>query len=126
MLRYGATVAAITAAVGLGLWLLRPRLGAAALRGAAAGTLLAAVAAVGVMTLTAWAFGKSQKVFFAALAAGILGRLALFGGTILVIALKRPPGLDLNATAAALLGLYVVFQILEIRMAAGRMAARRG
>jgi len=125
VLRYGLLVAGITAAVGAAVLLLRDRLGAAAARGALAGALLAAVAAIAVMVLTAWSFGKSQKVFFSALAIGILGRLALFGGTILGIALRRPEGLDLNAVAVTLLGLYVVFQILEIRMAARRMAARR-
>lgn len=126
VLRYGLLVGGITGLVGAGLVLMRGRLGESTVRGAAAGAVLAALAAIGTMVLTAWSFEKSHRVFFSAMAAGILARLGLFGGAILVIALRRPAGLDLNALAATLLGLYVVFQVLEVRLAARRMSGRRG
>jgi hypothetical protein len=125
-LRYGLLVAAITGAVGLALVLLRGRLGEAVVRGALVGAVLAAVAAIGAMALTAWSFAKSQRTFFSALTLGILARLGLFGGVFLAIAVRRPAGLDLNATAVALLGLYVVFQAIEVRLAVKRLAGRKG
>lgn len=126
VLRFGLLVAGITAVVGAGLVLARERLGEAVVQGALAGAVLAAAGAIGAMALTVWSFEKSHKAFFAALAVGILARLGLFGGALLAVGLRRPAGLDLNATATALLGLYVVFQVLEIRLAARRMNSGKG
>lgn len=123
-LRYAVAVAAITGAVAAGLFLARGRLAEPVLHGALLGAGLAAVGAIVAMLLTAWTFDKPPRVFFSALVAGILGRLALFGGALLVTAALRPAGLDLTATAVTLLGLYVAFQVLEVRLALKRVKTK--
>ncbi|MGH9750271.1 MAG: hypothetical protein ACRD6R_10145 [Candidatus Polarisedimenticolia bacterium] len=123
-LRYAAAVAAITGAVVAALFLARGRMAEPVLHGALLGAGLAAVGAIVAMLLTARTFDKSPKVFFSALVAGILGRLALFGGALLVTAALRPAGVDLTATAVALLGLYVAFQVLEVRLALKRVKTK--
>jgi hypothetical protein len=123
MVRYAGTVVAIA---GLALacgWLARDRLAPAALGGAALGIALAALGAIGGMALTAWAFARGQRAFFAALVTGILGRLFVYGAALVYVALKT--SVDSTATAVALLGSYVAFQIVEVRFALVGLAGRR-
>ncbi len=121
--RYAGTVVAMAGlALGCG-WLVRDRLDPPAVGGAALGITLAAAGAVTGMALTAWSFGKGQRVFFAALVIGILGRLFLYGAALVYVALKT--AVDPTATAVALLGSYVAFQIVEVRFALVGLAGRR-
>jgi hypothetical protein len=94
-------------------WLLRERLGLAVAQGVSLGAMLAVAGAVGGMALTAWAFNRNQRQFFAALVFGILGRLVSYGAVLVYVALRT--SIDTIATASSLLGFYVLFQILELR-----------
>lgn len=109
-------VAALALAAAAAAWIGRGMISAAALRGTVLGVALAASGAIAGMVLTAWSMGKEQKVFFAALAGGILGRLAVFGAALAYVGLRAPGAIDATATAAALLASYVVFQVLEVRL----------
>ncbi len=116
-------IAAVAAGMG---YALRARIGEAAWRGVAVGVVLAAVGAIAAMLLTDWAFGKERRVFFAALGAGLLGRLVLFCGALLAVALRWRDRVDATAMAVALLGLYVVFLVMEVRLAITRLRTRNG
>jgi hypothetical protein len=114
ILRYAALVLLIAAAVpaaiiGWGGGLERP-----AVRGILLGAVLASAAAIAGMALLAWSFGRGHRQFFGALVLGILGRLLVFGGVLVYVAL-RAAAFDLIASAASLLGFYLVFQVLEMR-----------
>ena len=113
--RYTGTVVLLAALGFIGFWIWRERLGEAAARGASVGLGLAAAGAVAAMILTSWAFGRNQPKFFAALMLGILGRLALYCGALLYVGLRT--SLQPLAMAVAMLGSYVVFQVLELRFA---------
>jgi len=113
--RYGLRVLALAAVALAGGWWYRDRMAAATLRGGMLGVTVAAAGAVGGMLLIAWAFEQDQKRFFGALAAGVLGRLALYGAVVVIVALRWPGTIDAVATAVALLTAYVVFQSLELR-----------
>ena len=76
---------------------------------------LAAVGAIAAVALNRWGFDKDSRRFFAALTLGILGRLLLYGAALVYVALRTR--IDVTATAASLLGFYVLFQIVEIRLA---------
>ena len=104
----------------------RFRVGDPAWRGLIAGVVLAGAGAVAGMILTDWAFDKDRKVFFAALGTGLLGRLFLYCGALLVAALRWRDSVDATAMAGALLGLYVVFQVIEVRLAITRLRTRDG
>ena len=86
------------------------------------GAALATVLAVGSLVLAVWAHDKPQRVFLAALAAGFLGRLFLFGGGVALLATATD--FPVAAFMASLFGYYVLFQILEVR-ALRRLAAAR-
>jgi hypothetical protein len=115
-LRYASVVAALALAAAAAAWIGRGMVPAASLRGTVLGIALAASGAIAGMMLTAWSTGKEQKVFFAALAGGILGRLAVFGAALAYVGLRAPGAIDATATAVALLASYVVFQVLEVRL----------
>jgi hypothetical protein len=125
-LRQAAMVAGITAIAAVAVHALRLRLGEPAWRGAIAGVLLAGAGALAGMVLTDWAFDKDRKLFFAALGAGLIGRLVLYCGALLLTALRWPEQVDAIAMAVAMLGLYVVFQVLEVRLALRRLRTRNG
>lgn len=119
--RYVAVVVALGAAGAVGLWLFRARLGPEVLQGAVVGGTLAVVGAIAGLILSAWGFDKGQKQFFGALLLGILGRLVLYGATLIYIALGT--SVDLIATVVAMLGLHVVFMVVEIHFALRRVRA---
>jgi hypothetical protein len=75
------------------------------------------------LILSAWGFDKGQKQFFGALLLGILGRLVIYGATLIYVALRT--SVDLIATVVAMLGYYVVFMVLEIRYALRRLRAEK-
>lgn len=119
--RYLAVMLAVGAAGGLALLPLRARLGPEAVQGALVGGSLAVAGAVVGLLLSAWGFDKGQKSFFAALLLGILGRLVVYGATLIYVALGS--SIDLIATAVALLGFHVIFMVLEIHFALRRLRA---
>jgi hypothetical protein len=124
IVRYAGTILLLAGACTVALWLWGHALAPAVQRGILAGTALAALGALAAMGLTAWSLHRSQKTFFAAMVLGILGRLVGYGAVLVYVALKTT--LDPNATAAALLGFYVIFQVIEVRFAARRLKGSRG
>jgi hypothetical protein len=125
-LRQVIVVVGITAVAAGTAHAFRFRIGEPAWRGLIAGAVLAGAGAVAGMVLTDWTFDKDRKVFFAALGAGLLGRLFLYCGALLVAALRWRDSVDATAMAGALLGLYVVFQVIEVRLAITRLKTRNG
>ena len=116
--RYAALVALFGAAGVAAAWLMRERLGSAAARGAMLGAGLATAGALAGMLLLAWALDRGTRAFLAALALGILGRLVVYGATLVYVALRTQ--MDLMATVGALLAFYIAHQVLEIRFALAR------
>lgn len=121
--RYIGTVVLLAALGLVALWIWRERLGEATARGASVGLGLAAAGAVVGMMLTSWAFGRNQQQFFAAVMFGILGRLGLYCGALLYVGLRTT--LQPYAMAAAMLGFYLVFQVLELRFVVKRLKRGR-
>jgi predicted membrane protein len=124
--RQAAVVIGITAIAAGAAHALRFRIGDPAWRGAIAGAVLAGAGAVAGTILADWAFERDRTRFFAALGAGMIGRLVLYCGALLVAALRWADRIDTIAMAGALLGLYVVFQVLEVRHAVRRLRERKG
>ena len=118
--RYLAVVLLLGAAGGLAVWIVRGRLEPEVMQGALVGGSVAVAGAIAGLLLSAWGFDKGQKQFFAALLFGILGRLVVYGATLIYVALGT--SIDLIATAVAMLGFHVVFMIVEISFALRRRA----
>ncbi len=113
--RYAVAVALIAAAGSACIAAFRGRIEEASVRGAILGAVLAAAGALLGIALLAWSTGRGAREFVGAVALGILGRLALFGGALVFVGLRRPEGLRITAVAASLLGFFFVFQALEVR-----------
>jgi len=112
------------AAGGLVLAIVRTRLEPEVMQGALVGGTLAVAGAIAGLLLSAWGFDKGQTQFFGALLFGILGRLVVYGATLIYVALGT--SIDPLATAVAMLGFHVVFMILEIHFALRRLRAGSG
>jgi hypothetical protein len=115
ILRYAvwlAVLGATGAAVALAL---RGRLGETSFRGVLAGEAVAAAGALFGAALLARAFERGPRAVFAAIVAGILGRMVLYGVALVWVALRTP--LNATATAISLLLFYGVFQSLEVGLA---------
>jgi len=124
ILRYAALVVLIAAAGSAAAALWRGGLEGPVARGVYLGAALASFGAIAGMGLLAWSFGRGQTQFFGALVLGILGRLLVFGGVLIYVAL-RAPAFDLIASAVSLLGFYLVFQVLEMVFVLKGLAGRR-
>jgi len=124
ILRYAALVLLIAAAGSAAIAFWRGGLESPVTRGVLLGAALASFGAIAGMALLAWSYGRGQTQFFGALVIGILGRLLVFGGVLVYVAL-RAAAFDLIASAASLLGFYVVFQVLEMRFVLKGLAGRR-
>jgi len=122
--RYLAVVLLLGAAGGLVLAIVRTRLEPEVMQGALVGGTLAVAGAIAGLLLSAWGFDKGQTQFFGALLFGILGRLVVYGATLIYVALGT--SIDPLATAVAMLGSHVVFMILEIHFALRRLRAGQG
>lgn len=122
--RYLAVVLLLGAAGGLVLAIVRTRLEPEVMQGALVGGTLAVAGAIAGLLLSAWGFDKGQTQFFGALLFGILGRLVVYGATLIYVALGT--SIDPLATAVAMLGFHVVFMILEIHFALRRLRAGQG
>ena len=77
------------------------------------GAGVATVLAISSLALAAWSYDKSQATFLSALLGGFLGRLVLFGGTVVVLITMT--GLPVAPFMAGLFAYYVLCQVLEIR-----------
>lgn len=119
--RYAVLVLLLGTVGALVLWMSRGRFEPEQLQGAAAGGSVAVAGTLAGLVLTAWGFEKGQTQFFGALLFGILGRLVVYGATLIYIALGT--SLDLIATAVAMMGFHVVFMIVEIQFALRRLKA---
>ncbi len=95
--------------------MLRERMPPGVFPGAVLGIVVAMAGALGGLLLTAWAIDKGQTQFFGAMVFGILARLMVYGAVLVYVALRT--AIDVVATAGALLAFYVLFLILEIRLA---------
>ena len=96
----------------------------AAVEGTVLGAALAAAGGIGGIVLIRWGLGQNQRKFFAALGATILGRLLLYGAALVVVALRTT--IDLTSTAASLLAVYVLLQIVEVRVTVRGLSKGRG
>ena len=124
ILRYAALMLLIAAAGSGGFVWWRGGVASPVERGVLLGAALASFGAISGMAMLSWSFGRGQTEFFGALMLGILGRLAVFGGVLIYLGLRRG-AFDLVASAVSLLGFYVVFQVLEMRFALKSSAGRR-
>jgi hypothetical protein len=77
------------------------------------GAGLATVLGISSLALAAWSHDKPQAVFLSALLGGFVGRLALFGGAVALMATMG--GLPLAPFLAGLFAYYVLCQVLEVR-----------
>ncbi len=100
------------------------RVSPAAAEGAVLGSALAAVGGLGGIALIRWGFDKDAKTFFAVLSASILGRLLFYGAALIAVALGT--AIDLTSTAVSLLAVYVLFQIVEVRLVMRGLKKGRG
>ena len=118
---YAGLVAAI-GLLGAGLaWGFRDRFPQGAADGFAIGCLLAALGAVS--WIAAAARGRSRPGgFMLFLGLGILGRLVVYGATLIYVALLTR--IDPLWTAGSLLGFHVLFMMIEVRFALHGTAGR--
>lgn len=113
--RYVGGVLALALVAGLAGYACRGSLGSGALGGIWLGLALSAAGAVSWIVATAATLTRGHQAFLTAMALGILGRLMVYGATLVYVA-KRT-ALDPVWTAGSLLGSYAVFIVLEIRFA---------
>jgi len=114
MKRYALIVVLIAAAGSACIGLSGGRLERSTVRGAILGAILAALGAVFGMALLAWSFERGTRQVVGAMMLGMLGRLALFGGSLVGVGLLRPASCGMTAVAASLLDFFFVFQALEL------------
>ena len=115
MKRYALAVALIAAAGSAIIAAAGGRLDGPSVRGAILGAGLAALGALGGMTLLAWSLERGARQFVGAVTLGILGRMTLFGGVLVFLGLRQPANFRMTAVAVSLLGFFFVFQALEVR-----------
>jgi hypothetical protein len=116
--RHVAWIALPAAAGALAAWLGRDRLPPGGLDGAFLGIALAAAGAVSWILCVGWSITQGPRTFMAATVLGILGRLVVYGATLLYVGFMTT--IDLRWTAGALLGFYLVFMVVEVRFALAR------
>lgn len=97
--------------------LLRDRLAPGAAAGFALGGVLAAVGAASWI-LAAERGRRRPESFMILLGLGILGRLVVYGATLIYVALLTR--IDPLWTAGSLLGFHVLFMMIEVRFALGQ------
>jgi hypothetical protein len=113
--RYVAWVLGLSAAGAAMAWACRASIPGSGLDGVFLGIALAAAGAISWIAGAAWSIGRGSHAFLAVTALGILGRLVVYGATLLFVALRT--GIDLRWLAGALLGFYLGFMVLEVRFA---------
>ena len=111
---YAAVVAAIGILGGAIAWGFRDRFPPGAAAGFAIGGLLAAVGAV-FWIVAASRGGSRPDSFMLVVGLGILGRLVVYGATLIYVALVTR--IDPLWTAGSLLGFHVLFMMIEVRFA---------
>ena len=111
---YAAVVAALSLAGVVAAWGFRETLGPGRAAGIALGASLAGLGAVS--WIVAAERGRARPEWFMMLLGlGILGRLVVYGATLIYVALLTR--IDPLWTAGSLLGFHVLFMILEVRFA---------
>jgi hypothetical protein len=115
--RSAGVVLAVTLAGIVWAWAMAERLGPGRAAGFGLGAALAGIGAATWIGAAAWAATRGQKAFMSALGLGILGRLVIYGATLLYVTLRTR--VDPVWTAGALMGFYVLFMVEEIRFALG-------
>jgi len=111
---YAALVAGIALAGALLAWRLGDRLPPGKASGIALGAALAGVGAVSWIVV-ADRGRRHPQWFMMLLGLGILGRLVVYGATLIYVALLTR--IDPLWTAGSLLGFHVLFMMLEVRFA---------
>ena len=111
---YAALVAGIALAGALAAWGYREGLGPGRAAGVALGAALAGLGAVSWI-VAAERGRASPEWSMMLLGLGILGRLVVYGATLIYVALLTR--IDPLWTAGSLLGFHVLFMILEVRFA---------
>jgi hypothetical protein len=113
-----AVYAGLVAAIGLigaaCAWAFRDRFPPGAAAGFAIGGLLAALGAVSWIVAAARGRSRPDR-FMLLLGLGILGRLVVYGATLIYVALLTR--IDPLWTAGSLLGFHVLFMMIEVRFA---------
>jgi hypothetical protein len=123
--RYVGGILLLGAAGGACLRAARAGLAPARIEGLLLGLALATAGAVSWILLASWTIGRGHRAFMAALGLGILGRLVVYGGALIYVALKTT--IDPVFAAGSLLGFHVIYLVLEVRFAArGLAGAGRG
>jgi hypothetical protein len=115
ILRLSLAVVLILLAGAAGIVLWGDRLEVSSVRGAILGAVLAAAGSIGGTIPVARSLRRGASGFLQAVVLGILGRMTLFVGALLLVGLFRPAGCSLTAVALSLLGFFFVFQVLEVR-----------
>ncbi len=92
-----------------------------AYQGALIGVILSLAGSIAGMALTMWAFDRGHGQFMATLMLGMLGRLVIYGAVLVYLALETT--IDPIAMVVAMLGYYVILQVLEIRFVLKRLQA---
>jgi hypothetical protein len=113
--RYIGVVLLLTGAGVIAAGWLRGSLPPAAIQGALLGLALSAAGAISWIVAAAATIDRGPRAFMAALALGILGRLVVYGATLVYVLMRTT--LDPIWTAGSLMGSYAVFLVLEVRFA---------
>jgi hypothetical protein len=113
--RYVAYVLLLIGAGAVAAWWMKGSLPPGALQGAWLGLALSGAGAISWIVAAAATMERGPRAFMAALALGILGRLVVYGATLVYVLLRTT--LDPIWTAGSLMGSYAVFLVLEVRFA---------
>lgn len=123
--RYSILVALVASATLLAVALVLPS-ETPVLSAIAFGAGLAALNTIAAHALVAWSVARSTKAFLGAVLGGMVGRVALMLGAVVVGILGL--GLPRLPLVASLLGYFMLFQVLELTLQqrhAGRTPATR-
>ena len=113
-------VAVVLGAVGASLGVAWPALSAEARPAVLTGALLAALNTVGAYFLALWSAGRSNNAFFVAVLGGMLARMGvLLGAVVLGVLVAGLPKVPLTVS---LLSYFVVFLVLELAVLSRRPA----
>jgi hypothetical protein len=115
--------AVVLGAVGASLCAAWPMLSAPARPAVLAGALLAALNTVCAYFLTLWSAGRTNNAFFTAVLGGMLARMTVLLGSVLVGVLVF--GLPRLPLTFSLLAYFVVFLVLELAVVSRRPTGER-
>jgi len=113
--RYVAGIMLLAAVVAASLRLARGSLAPVRLEGLLLGLALATAGAVSWIMVASLTIGRGHQAFMAAQVLGILGRLVVYGASLIYVALRTT--IDPVFLAGSLVGFHVIFLVLEVRFA---------